>query len=260
MATNNIIFTIARMNPPTSGHMMLVKTMITKALDLIRRGNNAIVGIILSHTVDGKKNPLSCEEKRDILTMRGMIDGAKDQMKETLTSEDKDMVDNVRVIILCKDDPEVQSKSGNFPMPHISVLLSQYDSKETPLHMCLVVGEDRVESYNWICSSLNKKTPPIPIEIEALPRPEGAMSATFMRELVKDGKLNEFVNNMRDTGIDDETIERIYNMLVSKMDIDAISPPTKKYKTKGGKRRKSKRKTTAKRRGRVTRRLFYKRG
>jgi hypothetical protein len=255
---NNIIFTIARMNPPTSGHMMLIKTMMNKAIDFMRQGNNAIVGIVLSHTVDDDKNPLSCEEKRDMLLVYGMIDSAKDQIKQSLTGPEKDMVDNIRVIILCKDDTVVQEQKGNFPIQSINALVQLYgdiftgvSKADTKLH--LIIGEDRATSYDWLKKSLN-------LTIEALPRPEGAMSATTMRNLVREDKLDEFKENMKSTGIDDESSERIFNILHEKINTAVARSSAKKARTKrGGKRSKrSKSKTTNRRT--VRRRYYYKRG
>lgn len=57
-----IIFTIGRMNPPTPGHMGLVKNLIERAIQF---GENK-VGIILSHTVDSEKNPLERRKSRKI--------------------------------------------------------------------------------------------------------------------------------------------------------------------------------------------------
>ena len=79
---NFIIFTIARMNPPTSGHTLLIKQMIMEALS---RGLTQI-NIILSATIDDKKNPLDCNEKRNLLLdsseTLSMIDFLKQQMKK----------------------------------------------------------------------------------------------------------------------------------------------------------------------------------
>jgi hypothetical protein len=248
MSTNNIIFTIARMNPPTSGHMMLIKTMMSKAIDLIRQGNNAIVGIVLSHTVDDDKNPLSCEEKRDMLLVYGMIDSAKDQIKQSLTGPEKDMVDDIRVIILCKDDTIVQEQMGKFPIQSINALLQIYGGVSKPdILLHLIIGEDRATSYDWLKTSLN-------LTVEALPRPEGAMSATTMRNLVRENKLDEFKENMKSTGIDDESSERIFNMLHEKINAATMRASSKKARTKRGGKSKSKNKS--KRRTRRTRRFL----
>ena len=68
------IFTIGRMNPPTSGHLELIKTMMTLARTL--RVNK--VYIILSHTQNSTKDPLRCARKRAILVTEGMIKSLKD--------------------------------------------------------------------------------------------------------------------------------------------------------------------------------------
>ena len=57
---NTFIFTISRMNPPTPGHMRLVKTLINLAIS----GNINHIYIILSKTDDDIKNPLKCENEK----------------------------------------------------------------------------------------------------------------------------------------------------------------------------------------------------
>jgi hypothetical protein len=52
---NTFIFSFVRMNPPTPGHLSLIKTMIDKAIEL----NVNKVYIITSSSLDGK-NPLPC--------------------------------------------------------------------------------------------------------------------------------------------------------------------------------------------------------
>ena len=52
---NTFIFSFVRMNPPTPGHLELIKTMIDKAIDL---GVDKAY-VITSSSLDGK-NPLPC--------------------------------------------------------------------------------------------------------------------------------------------------------------------------------------------------------
>jgi len=63
-----IIYTVARMNPPTLGHFKLIETMMEEAI----RKNVTKIHIILSSKVDSKKNPLEPEEKRYILQTYGI--------------------------------------------------------------------------------------------------------------------------------------------------------------------------------------------
>lgn len=58
-----IIYTVARMNPPTLGHVSLIESMMEEAL----RQNVKKIHIILSSKVDDKKNPLEPEDKKQLL-------------------------------------------------------------------------------------------------------------------------------------------------------------------------------------------------
>lgn len=58
-----IIYTVARMNPPTLGHVSLIENMMEEAV----RRNVKKIHIILSSKVDSKKNPLEPEDKQYIL-------------------------------------------------------------------------------------------------------------------------------------------------------------------------------------------------
>lgn len=55
---NTFIFSFVRMNPPTPGHLSLIKSMIDKAIEL--KTNS--VYIITSSSLDGK-NPLPCSRE-----------------------------------------------------------------------------------------------------------------------------------------------------------------------------------------------------
>lgn len=74
---NTIIFTIARMNPPTPGHLFLVQKLIDKAIAL----NVDEVYIILSKSNDDNENPILCEEKQIML---GKIDDVSKTMINAL--------------------------------------------------------------------------------------------------------------------------------------------------------------------------------
>lgn len=61
--SNTLIFTVGRMNPPTPGHLELIREMLTMAY------NNGIkqIYIFLSET-RGPKDPISCADKVKVLT------------------------------------------------------------------------------------------------------------------------------------------------------------------------------------------------
>ena len=63
---NTIIFSIARMNPPTPGHMFLIETLIREAIDK----NVNDVYVILSKTNNNQDDPIPCPEKINILSIK----------------------------------------------------------------------------------------------------------------------------------------------------------------------------------------------
>jgi hypothetical protein len=231
--SNTIIFTIGRMNPPTPGHMGLVKNLIERAIQF---GENK-VGIILSHSVDSEKNPLECKEKREFI-LSGMIDALKQHMKrEGRFPPDK--IDEIQVVIVCMDDPTPEEFGKHPILKSFNALFSQF-GYEKP-HAYLVVGEDRSTDYGWIQKSLGDKI--MSYQVEPLDRPEGAMSATEMRGYVKRGEYDTFLGKMRETGIPDERSAELYE----KVTLGLSRPPLLKKKStkKGGKtnKRRKQRKT-----------------
>lgn len=55
---NPVVFSFGRMNPPTTGH----KVLVDKVHELAKE-NNAKHSVVLSHSVDPEKNPLTAEQK-----------------------------------------------------------------------------------------------------------------------------------------------------------------------------------------------------
>ena len=60
---NTILFTLARMNPPTPGHLDLIRQLIEKAVEI----NVQTVYLVLSKTNDNKDDPISCSLKTTTL-------------------------------------------------------------------------------------------------------------------------------------------------------------------------------------------------
>jgi hypothetical protein len=230
--SNTIIFTIGRMNPPTPGHMGLVKNLIERAIQF---GENK-VGIILSHSVDSEKNPLECKEKREFI-LSGLIDALKQQMKrEGRFPPDK--IDEIDVVIVCMDDPTPEEFGKHPILKSFNALFSQFGYEKPNVY--LIVGQDRATDYGWIEKSLGDKV--LSYQVEPLPRPKGAMSATEMRGYIKSGEYDTFMGKMRETGIPDEKSAELYEKVIFGM---SRPPPIKKKPTKKGgktnKRRKQRR-------------------
>ena len=239
---NTIIFTIGRMNPPTSGHMLLIRQMIQKAVEL----NLTQINIILSATVDKKKNPFSCSQKRFFLSNSSitpsMIQILKTQManKEPANSE---KINQIQVKIVCMDDA-TDPKYGSHPIIKSVnyILYNLYGYPRDNLQMILLIGEDRKSDYDWLKKTLENRedAPSVSLQIVGLERPEGAMSATKMRNLALNEHWDDFRVNMQTTGVSDETIREIYDGIRNNMTNDKTTTKRAKVFTNGPSSKKAK--------------------
>lgn len=250
-ASNNIVvFTIGRMNPPTPGHMALIEKLIHRTASL----GQSKFGIILSHSQDMPKNPFNCNDKRKML-LSGMIRSLKEQMKqkiETYTPTiSPESIDAIEPIIICMDDATPPEFGKNPIIKSVNALISDYNEPiETAF---LIVGQDRAGGYEFVKTALSKRTPPILLDdSDFLARPEGAISATYVRHLAYSGNWEEFLRVYATTGLPEENIRSIYEGLRAM----AANSSGSKKKGKGGrrtKRRNSKRSKKSKKNKRTKR-------
>jgi nicotinic acid mononucleotide adenylyltransferase len=210
-----MVFTIGRMNPPTSGHMEL----ISQLMGLARENNLDNIGIVLSSSEDNK-NPLSCHRKTRYLLE--MVSNMSNMTNMT----------NIKTNIICKET--------GFPMSNIYDLLN-ISRLDKDIKMLLIIGEDRDNAFNWLKNYFPN------LEIRALPRPEGAMSATKIRGFVSDDNKDAF--NEAYAGIlQQNTIDDLYDEISSGLDKYAkTSSKRKKSQKRGGRKTKSKNKKSKKR-------------
>uniref|UniRef100_A0A6C0DIQ0 Cytidyltransferase-like domain-containing protein n=1 Tax=viral metagenome TaxID=1070528 RepID=A0A6C0DIQ0_9ZZZZ len=247
---NTIIATIARMNPPTPGHLLLVERMILQAA----ANNLTQISIILSHSVDSDENPLDCWTKRDVF-----LHSSIDRFKEYLAVTHPELERNIRsinVVIVCMDDPfqeEVPLISENTTpiLKAINYILFRFYMYPRPgLNVKLFIGDDR--DYNkFLGPSLTKKAVPVGFEqiqlertnmsvyksmgcmqlkslaIDSVPIP--AMSASFVRNLVKCRLPDQFSKVMKKAFLEDREIQELYGLLAD------VIPENKSL---GGRKRK----------------------
>jgi len=154
--TDTAVITFGRMNPPTVGHLSLVEKMLDIALE-----NKAYPLIYLSHTYDPKKNPLSYDEKFELV-------------REAFGDY-------------------VQRSEANNPIAVLKEVSERFKN------VIVVVGEDRVKDLVRITETYNGKdfnfdnTEVISAGLRD-PDAEGVegMSASKMRELAIEGNLTKF--------------------------------------------------------------------
>lgn len=176
--------------------------------------------------------------------------------------EQAPQIEKIAVQIVCMND-NVNPEYGKHPiMKSITYILNDlYGYPREGLTIKLFVGQDRKDQYNWIKKILETLEPnAVAMEIVGLPRPEGAMSATKMRQYALSNNWEEFKSNMASTGLDEVVVRYMFDEIKANMETQQLpppipkpQPPQKKRKTKGGKRRKTtkrkrKRKTKTKKR------------
>jgi nicotinic acid mononucleotide adenylyltransferase len=113
-----IVFAFGRLNPPTTGHSKLVDKVVSEAQK--RRADHRV---IISHSQDKHKNPLTAQQKIDYL---------------------KSIHTNVKF--------EASSKA----QPHFMAHLKKMD-KEGYTHVIMIAGSDRVLEFQRLIDRYNGK-------------------------------------------------------------------------------------------------------
>ena len=159
------VLAFGRMNPPTIGHEKLVDKVHEVA-----KKHDAVHAVVLSHSQDAKKNPLSVEQK---------------------VSHAKKAFPNTNIVGASKEQPTI--------MHHAAAM---YASGARHLHV--VAGSDRHEEFNKLLNTYNGKegkhgyynfkTITLHSAGDRDPDAEGTegMSASKMREHAASGNQKEF--------------------------------------------------------------------
>lgn len=240
---NTIIFTIARMNPPTPGHLFIIQRLIEEGINK----NAERVYVILSKTNDNNENPIPCPEKINVLGIpddisKTMIKSIKEKMK--LNTEDEEIrrkIDNMIVESIC-----VPEQKGATPFTTLFDIVSQ-KSDVPDLNFFLVIGDDRANMLDSITDTLfNKRANINSVDGTILDRPnmsqfkdlssnpeslsgvkisefpESAISASFVRNLVKYDMRDKFFE-LYLPYLDEEKIEELFQNIKRGLEL----PPNK---------------------------------
>ena len=252
---NTFIFSFVRMNPPTPGHLELIKTMIYKAIDL---GVDKAY-VITSSSLDGK-NPLPCSSssipkaknksdativanmtQSDIIykstILEKMISSYKRQLADSETDlSKKQQIENFNVIVIC-------SIGSPFGFIYNIIKNDFIDKGITKLNMFFIVGRDRAYFLDTIVDNFKTKDYIKSINGMILER-EGMealkttgmgertiadihpseYSASFIRGLVKNNQREDFEQVYSQYLLPDE-IEKLYETIKIGM---TMKPPSSK--------------------------------
>ena len=243
---NTIIFSIARMNPPTPGHMFLIETLIREAIDK----NVNDVYVILSKTNDNQDDPIACPEKIQVLkneneTLKSMIGSLKEEMI-TEARGNEDLIEKIKIInvhTVCV--PEVPKATPFTPL--IPIIGAKEDIPN--VNLILIIGDDRKNMADSITDFFFKWPNIFSIDVRILPREEmsefkalskdphkldtlliseipiNAMSASFVRNIVRNTRRDKFTE-LYAPWLAPELIIGLYENI--QQGIEGLPPDTKK--------------------------------
>jgi nicotinic acid mononucleotide adenylyltransferase len=252
---NTFIFSFVRMNPPTPGHLELIKTMIDKAIDL---GVDKAY-VITSSSLDGK-NPLPCSSysipkaknksdaailtnmsQSDLIYKSTILDKMISTYKEILSNSETDtikkqLIEKFNVIVIC---------STGSPFGFIyNVIKNDFIDKDiTKINMFFIVGRDRADFLDTIVDNFKTKDYVKSINGIILER-EGMdalkttgmgertisdinpseYSASFIRGLVKNNQRQDF-EQVYNQYLSPDEIEKLYETI--KIGMTMKLPPSK---------------------------------
>jgi nicotinic acid mononucleotide adenylyltransferase len=251
---NTFIFSYVRMNPPTPGHLLLIETMINKAINL---GVNKAY-VITSSSLDGK-NPLPCsseaipkpknksdaaliEQMQDNVTYKSsilnkMIQSYKQELiNKTDDETNKYKISDLDVIVIC-------SVGSPFGFINNVIKTDFIDKGISKVNIYFIVGRDRADFLDKIVEYYEKINFVNSIDGYVLERPgmtelkntglgeisvrdinKEAYSASFVRNLVKNGQKEDFTQVYSDYLSPDE-IDKLYETI--QFGTRLKSPPSK---------------------------------
>jgi hypothetical protein len=276
---NTIIFTIARMNPPTPGHLEVISNLIMEA---ISKGIPRVF-VILSKTNDNNEDPIPCPEKIQALGQPDRRDQTMiNSLKSQMMSKEPDptiqaKIQAMRVELICVPD-----QKGATPFSVIMQIVGSPEFRRIPdVNLFLTIGADRINMVDSITQIMEKSFPNVnSVNYKALPRegmeefkalskdptrlcgldmtkmPISALSASFVRNVTKSCPIEKFIE-LYTPYLDPTIIQQLYESTHRGLDLptktkkdDPVKPLKYAYPwvkgSKGGKRRK--RKTIRKRR------------
>jgi nicotinic acid mononucleotide adenylyltransferase len=241
---NTIIFTLARMNPPTPGHLFLIQKLIEQGIEK----NVEKVYVILSKTNDNNENPISCTKKMIVLgehsdTSKTMINSIKEKMKsETTDVHMKRKINDIIVENICVSE----EKSSTLFTTIFSISNNYPESND--LNLFLIIGDDRKNMLDSLSDFFLKQERFNSVDGLILDRenmgdfkekssnkdtlsgmvmknvPISAMSASFVRNIVKNNNKEKFIE-LYSPYLEEEKIDMLYQAI--KKGLELPSPKKK---------------------------------
>jgi hypothetical protein len=249
---NTFVFTLARMNPPTPGHLYLIQRLIGEGINK----NVNKVYVILSKTNDNNENPIPCSEKINVLgtheeVANTMIKAAKAEMISNTNNEVmKRKIDAMDVKCICV--PDVPGATPFTPLYDIIGSM-----KNVPdINLFIVIGDDRANMRDNVTDYFFKWNNVKSVDGLILNRPDmgryksissdkyelekldisdvppGALSASFVRNLVKFNMRDKFIE-LYSPYLDESKIPVLYESILEGLDLPVNTKQESIPKDKG---------------------------
>lgn len=238
------IFTIARMNPPTPGHLEIVKHLIQHAVTV----DESNVYVILSKTLDSS-NPLPCDKNTMDITdidKKTVLDALVRKLKEDMiaterSEERKSQIQRINVIAKCVQQDQYS------PFDPMLQIVNDMSLQKTPFTLHAVLGEDRRQMIQSIDKLMKKRDNADSIKFDAmllmrtdmekykgLTKEElleldvselspGMMSASFIRNLVK-YDCKELFTRIYEPYLSTSMTNILYNTIQQRLTVNKRSP------------------------------------
>ena len=245
---NTFIFSFVRMNPPTPGHLVLIRMMIDKAMKL---GVNKVY-VITSSSLDGK-NPVPCSSEtiplpkknrqdnrvlerlsqRDLIYKSAVLEKMIQSYKQEMIQSEPDiskktLLENLNIIVLC-------SRGSPFGFIYNIVKTHYIDVGVPKINMIFFVGRDRADFLDTVVDTFRikdyvnsvdgeiltregmeeaKNTDVSEVNIEELNKKENLSkySGSLVRNLVKKGDRTKF-QQVYSQYLPEEDIHKLYETI-----------------------------------------------
>lgn len=224
-------FTFGRFQPPTNGHKIMIKNMVSDA-SIIPGG--ADIFVFVSPTNDkatessAKKVPPSWKKANIFLkSLRG------DENIEKIASKRNPLTSAQKVKFMKKqyaDQPIeiIDCEAEGCPTVPLSF---NYLADRMYTNIVMYIGEDRANDFNFLVGTGKRRTPPVNFLTNPVPRPKDAMSATKVRSAAIRGNLGAFSDAVKFGAVTDENVEQLRKNVLAGMwltpTLDLEPPPAK---------------------------------
>jgi hypothetical protein len=213
---NTLICTLARMNPPTPGHLFVIRKMIEEAIT----HDVDHVYVILSKTNNDNNNPITCQMKKQVLgegeygVSNKMINSLKKKMINEASYKSKSsQIQNIAVNMICVPEGTKQT-----PFDQIYPIIKRLKGG---VNIIVVVGKDREDMMYSISDFYLKMDEVNSVDGHAFSRSETEVPTTVTISKVSQEMSGNYVRKLVRNN-DKETFKSVYSPYLDELNIENL--------------------------------------